>query len=212
MKKPKRRGLMLVLSSPSGAGKTTLTNLLLKVDKHLHPSISFTTRPKREGEAEGDHYYFTDRDTFLKMAQEGKFLEYAEVFGNFYGTPKTLVEKHLQNGEDVVFDIDWQGNRNLSKISKDDVVSVFILPPSKKELMSRLVKRAQDAHETIELRMAKANSELQHWQEYDYTIVNKDLDESLKKLLSILRAERLKKARRQGVVDFVSKLLDEKLD
>lgn len=212
MKKPKRRGLMLVLSSPSGAGKTTLTNLLLKVDKHLHPSISFTTRERREGEAEGDHYYFTDRDTFLKMAKDGKFLEYAEVFGNFYGTPKTLVEKFLQNGEDVVFDIDWQGNRSLSKMARDDVVSVFILPPSKKELMSRLVKRAQDAHETIELRMAKANSELQHWQEYDYTIVNKDLDESLKKLLSILRAERLKKVRRQGVVDFVNKLLDEKLD
>ena len=140
------------------------------------------------------------------------FLEYAEVFGNLYGTTKSLVERHLKNGEDVLFDIDWQGNRNLSKMSKDDVVSVFILPPSKKELMTRLVKRAQDAHETIELRMAKANSELQHWQEYDYTIVNKDLDESLKKLLSILRAERLKKVRRQGVVEFVNKLLDEKLD
>lgn len=211
MRKQKRRGLMLVLSSPSGAGKTTLANLLLKVDKHLHSSVSYTTRPMREGEEHGKHYYFTDKETFLKMAKEGKFLEYAEVFGNYYGTPKSLVEKYLNNGEDVIFDIDWQGNRSLSKMARADVVSVFILPPSKKELMTRLVKRAQDAHETIELRMAKANSELHHWQEYDYTIVNKDLDESLKKLLSILRAERLRKVRRQGVVEFVNKLMDEEI-
>lgn len=211
MKKKNRRGLMLVLSSPSGAGKTTLANLLLKADKHLHPSISFTTRKQRDGEIHGADYFFTDKASFLKMAEEKKFLEYAEVFGNYYGTPKDLVEKHLTNGEDVIFDIDWQGNRNLSKMSKSDVVSVFILPPSKRELMSRLKKRAQDTHETIELRMAKANSELHHWEEYDYTIVNKDLDESLKKLLSILRAERLKKSRRQGVIEFVNKLLDEQL-
>jgi len=205
----KRRGLMLVLSSPSGAGKTTLANLLLKTDKHVHTSTSYTTRPIREGELEGNHYYFVSKDKFFKMIEDGKFLEYAEVFGNYYGTPKERVEKYLKGGEDVIFDIDWQGNRSLTKMAREDVVSVFLLPPSKKELHDRLVKRAQDAHETIELRMMKANSELQHWQEYDYTIVNKDLDESLRKLLSILRAERLKKQRRWGVIDFVNQLIQE---
>jgi guanylate kinase len=212
MKKPKRRGLMLVLSAPSGAGKTTLANLLLKVDKHLHTSISYTTRQPREGEVHGKHYFFVDEQTFLRMIKEGEFLEYVEVFGHYYGTPKTLVEKHMQNGEDIVFDIDWQGNRSLTQMARQDVVSVFILPPSKKELLERLTKRAKDTSETIELRMRKANSELQHWQEYDYAIVNKDLDESLKKLLAILRAERLKKTRRLGVYEFVNKLISESID
>jgi len=205
----KRRGLMLVISSPSGAGKTTLANLLLKADNHIHPSISYTTREPRPGEKQGQHYYYVDKDTFLTMAKEGQFLEYAEVFGHYYGTPKELVEKYLNAGEDVVFDIDWQGNRSLTAIARSDVVSVFLLPPSKLVLHERLLKRAQDAHETIALRMQKANSELQHWQEYDYTIVNKDLDESLRKLLSILRAERLKKQRRWGVITFVNQLIAE---
>lgn len=205
----KRRGLMLVVSSPSGAGKTTLANLLLKADNHIHPSISYTTRDIRPGEKQGEHYHFIDKDTFLTMAKEGKFLEYAEVFGHYYGTPKELVEHYLNLGEDVIFDIDWQGNRNLTAIARADVVSVFLLPPSKIELHERLIKRAQDTHETIALRMQKANSELKHWQEYDYTIVNKDLDESLRKLLSILRAERLKKQRRWGVITFVDQLIAE---
>ena len=209
MEKIERRGLMLILSSPSGAGKTTLTRMLLKVDRHIHPSISYTTRPLRPGEVNGKDYYFTDRETFLKLIEENKFLEYAEVFGHLYGTPRDIVEKFLINGEDVIFDIDWQGNRSLTEMARDDVVSVFILPPSKQELKDRLVKRAQDNHETIELRLKKANAELIHWQDYDYTIVNKDLDESLKKLLAILRAERLKKARRLGVVEFVNQLISE---
>lgn len=207
--KIKRRGLLLVISSPSGAGKTTLTNLLLKADKHIHPSISYTTRKQREGEKDREHYFFTDKPTFEQMIKEGKFLEYAEVFGNLYGTPRYLVDKHIENGEDVAFDIDWQGHRTLKAIAPEDVVSVFILPPSKKILRERLEKRAQDAKETIDLRMQKANSELSHWHEYDYTIVNKDLDDSLKKLLAILRAERLRKHRRQGVVDFVNQLQSE---
>jgi guanylate kinase len=205
----KRRGLMLVLSSPSGAGKTTLAKLLLKADKHIHMSISYTTRPKRPGEKDGVDYFFVKKDKFSQMIKNNEFLEYAEVFGNYYGTPRQLVENYLTKGEDVIFDIDWQGHRSLAQMASDDVVSVFLLPPSKKELRERLVKRAQDADETIELRMKKANSELQHWQEYDYIIVNKDLDESLRKLLSVLRAERLRKQRRWGVVDFVNQLIRE---
>jgi guanylate kinase len=212
MKKPKRRGLMLVLSAPSGAGKTTLAHLLLKVDKHIHPSISYTTRAPRDGEIHGEHYFFVDEQTFLRMVKEGEFLEYVEVFGNYYGTPKHYVEQYLEKGEDVVFDIDWQGHRSLTQMARQDVVSVFILPPSKKELLERLQRRAKDTNETIELRMRKANSELQHWQEYDYSIVNKDLDESLKKLLAILRAERLKKTRRLGIFEFVNKLISESID
>lgn len=208
-RKIRRRGLMLVLSSPSGAGKTTLANLLLKADKHIHPSISYTTRPMRPGEIDGVHYYFTDKETFMRMAEAGEFLEYAEVFGNMYGTPKELVETFLSRGEDVVFDIDWQGNRSLTQNAKHDVVSIFLLPPSKKILRERLEKRAQDVKETIELRMSKANSELNHWQEYDYIIVNRDLDTSLKKLQAVLRAERLRKNRRMGIFDFVNQLKQE---
>ncbi len=205
----KRRGLMLVVSSPSGAGKTTLVKMLLKIDKHIHTSISYTTRPRRTGEINGTDYYFIDKETFKKLESEGKFLESAEVFGEYYGTPRAEVETLLENGEDVIFDIDWQGNLTLSQIAPLDVVSVFILPPSKKELRERLIKRAIITHEKIETRLKKANSELSHWHEYDYTIVNKDLEESLKKLFAILRAERLKKARRLGVVEFVQQLIEE---
>lgn len=205
----KRRGLMLVLSSPSGAGKTTLANLLLNNDKHTTSSISYTTRQPRPGEIEGKHYYFTDRTSFEKMASEGMFLEHVEVFGNYYGTPRQLVENYLSDGKDVIFDIDWQGHRSLKKMREQDVVSVFILPPSKKVLRERLIKRAQDASETIELRLKKANTELQHWHEYDYAIVNQDLQKSLRKLTVILRAERLRKQRRIGVIDFVNQLIHE---
>ena len=200
---------MLVLSSPSGAGKTTLANLLINTDKHIHTSISYTTRLPRLGEVDGKDYYFVDKKTFHQMIDNEQFLEYAEVFGNLYGTPRKLVENYLTKGEDVIFDIDWQGHRSLKKLASADVVSVFILPPSKKELSERLIKRAQDASETIEFRLQKANSELVHWQEYDYTIVNKKLSQSLKKLLWILRAERLRKQRRRGVIDFVNQLIDE---
>jgi len=200
---------MLILSSPSGAGKTTLANMLLAIDAHTHPSISYTTRKPRPGEVDKKDYFFVDESTFEKMIEEEAFLEYVYKFGNYYGTPKTQVEGFLSIGEDVVFDIDWHGNRALTAAAREDVVSVFILPPSKVELRERLVKRAQDANETIELRLEKANSELMHWHEYDYQIINKDLEESLKKLYSILRAERLKKARRIGVVDFVNTLLAE---
>jgi guanylate kinase len=210
--KIERRGLMLVLSSPSGAGKTTLANLLLKTDEHTHPSISYTTRAPRPGEINGIHYHFTDFNTFQKMVDAGEFLEYAEVFGNYYGTPKSLVEEYLSKGEDVIFDIDWQGNRSLTDNARGDVVSIFILPPSKPELKKRLIKRAQDASETIELRMQKANSELQHWQEYDYIIVNKELNSSLEKMLSILRAERLQKHRRLGLYQFVNDLMEQPHD
>lgn len=200
---------MLVLSSPSGAGKTTLKELLLKSDKHIHPSISYTTRPMRPGEIHGKNYYFTDRKHFEHMIKEDLFLEHAEVFGHLYGIPRDMVETNLKNGEDVIFDIDWQGHRTLRVQSPNDVVSIFLLPPSKKELRSRLIKRAQDAMETIEYRMQKANSELKHWEEYDYVIVNKDLDDSLKKLHCILRSERLRKHRRLGVFDFVDQLMKE---
>jgi guanylate kinase len=208
----KRRGLMLVISSPSGAGKTTLANMLLESDEHIHPSVSYTTRPPRVGEENGKHYFFIDEKTFKEMEEGGMFLESAEIFGHHYGTPKSLVEEYLHRGEDVVFDIDWQGNRALSKIAHNDVVSVFILPPSKAILKERLINRAKTSKESVETRLLKANSELMHWHEYQYTIVNKDLDESLKKILSILRAERLKKVRRLGVVDFVNQLIEETLE
>lgn len=212
MKKIKRRGLMFVVSSPSGAGKTTLCNLLLKVDKHIHPSISYTTRTIRPGEVDGKDYHFTDKANFERMIADNHFLEYAEVFGRYYGTPKKPVEDHLKNGEDVIFDIDWQGNKAITKIAREDVVSIFLLPPDKTELLKRLKKRAQDNNETIEYRLARANSEIEHWHDYDYTIINKDIDESLKKMLSILRAERLKKPRRLGVPAFVKMLLEEKVN
>jgi guanylate kinase len=207
--KIKRRGLMLVLSSPSGAGKTTLAQLLMKADKHITISISYTTRNKRPGEINGVHYHFVDRPTFKKLIDEGAFLEWAEVFGEFYGTPKAAVLERLEAGEDVLFDIEWQGNRQLTEMAREDVASVFILPPSKKELLERLRGRGQDSEEVVEYRMKQANSEISHWHEYDYTIINKDLDESLKKLLAILRAERLKKVRRSGVIDFVNSFLNE---
>ncbi|WP_207215491.1 guanylate kinase [Rickettsiales endosymbiont of Peranema trichophorum] len=207
-----RRGLMLILSSPSGAGKTTLARHILKVDQHIHTSISVTTRKKRPNEIDGVHYYFTDHANFKQMIRNGEFLEYAEIFGELYGTPRKFVDQELLKGEDVLFDIDWQGNRQISAIAKEDVVSVFIFPPSKQELFNRLVKRAQDDESTIQNRMDKADDELSHWHEYDYSIINRDLVESLNKLLAILRAERLKKARRLGVTEFVQSLLTEKID
>ncbi len=203
---------MFILSSPSGAGKTTLARMLLQKDRHLHTSISYTTRPPRPGEVHGKDYYFTDHATFKQMVKAGEFLEYAEVFGNCYGTPRHFVEQHLQRGEDVLFDIEWQGNRQLTAIARDDVVSVFIFPPSKQDLLKRLRARNQDSDEVVRHRMEKADEEIRHWNEYDYSIINREVEKSLSKLLWILRAERLKKARRLGVHDYVEHLLQETIN
>lgn len=198
-----RRGLMFVLSSPSGAGKTTLSRQILKEQAGITMSVSVTTRTKRPGETHGVDYYFHDKPAFDAMVKQDELLEYAEVFGNCYGTPKTYVEQHLSAGEDVLFDIDWQGVEQLKQRSPDDLVSVFILPPSIAELERRLHTRAQDSAEVVQARMAKAISEISHWQEYDYVIVNQDLNLALEKITSILHAERLKRTRQEGLVDFV---------
>jgi guanylate kinase len=194
---------MLVLSSPSGAGKSTLSRMLLEVDRHVELSVSATTRPQRPGEVDGRHYHFVDRARFDLMVAEGEMLEWAEVFGNRYGTPRAPVEMALARGQDVLFDIDWQGTQQLrDKVSKD-FVSVFILPPSTEELERRLHTRAQDSDEVIRGRMAKASDELSHWAEYDYVLLNQDLDETFAELQSILTAERLKRERQPGLSDFV---------
>ena len=201
-----RRGLMLVLSSPSGAGKTTLSRMLLKADRHVELSVSVTTRPQRRGEVDGRDYHFIDLHRFQAMVKSGKLLEWAEVFGHCYGTPRQPVEKALQAGRDVLFDIDWQGTQQLSEKARDDLVSVFILPPTVKELERRLKRRAQDSHDIIGSRMAKAADEMSHWPEYDYVIVNRDKDEAFAEVKAILAAERLKRERQIGLSGFVRAL------
>ena len=201
-----RRGLMFVLSSPSGAGKTTLSRQLLTREKGISMSVSVTTRPKRPGEENGKDYHFIDRTRFDTMVQQGELLEHAEVFGNCYGTPKTYVEEHLRGGEDVLFDIDWQGTKQLRETAPDDLVSVFILPPSITELERRPFARAQDSAEVVAKRMAKAISEISHWTEYDYVIINQNIDEALVKITSILHAERLKRTRQEGLTGFIETL------
>lgn len=204
-----RRGLMFVLSSPSGAGKTTLSERLLKTDKDIVLSISATTRPRRPGEAHGQDYYFVSEEEFFRMRDAGEFLEWANVFGNYYGTPRPLVEATLRQGKDVLFDIDWQGAQQLDEVAGEDVVKVFILPPSREELERRLRRRAQDPEEVVQKRMAKANSEMSHWAEYDYVIVNYDLDEFEALLKSILFAERLKRRRQIGLAKIVKEMMGE---
>jgi len=201
-----RRGLMLVLSSPSGAGKSTLSRMLLKADRHVELSVSVTTRPQRRGEVDGRDYHFIDLHRFQAMVKSGKLLEWAEVFGHCYGTPRQPVEKALQAGRDVLFDIDWQGTQQLSEKARDDLVSVFILPPTAKELERRLRRRAQDSHDIIGSRMAKAADEMSHWPEYDYVIVNRDKDEAFAEVKAILAAERLKRERQIGLSSFVRAL------
>jgi guanylate kinase len=201
-----RRGLMLVLSSPSGAGKTTLSRLLLRVDRKVELSISVTTRPKRRGEIDGRDYYFIDPARFDAMVARGELLEWAEVFGHRYGTPRAPVIKALQVGRDVLFDIDWQGTQQLREKARTDLVSVFILPPTAKELERRLKRRAQDSKPVIGSRMAKAAGEMSHWPEYDYVIVNRDKREAFAELRAILAAERLKRERQVGLSDFVRRL------
>jgi len=201
-----RRGLMFVLSSPSGAGKTTLSRLLLKADRGVRLSVSVTTRPKRRGEVDGRDYHFIDRAQFDAMVKRGGLLEWAEVFGNRYGTPRRPVEQALREGRDVLFDIDWQGTQQLREKARDDLVSVFILPPAVKELERRLKSRAQDSRDVIGARMAKAAGEMSHWPEYDYVIVNRDIDEAFAEVKAILAAERLKRERQIGLSAFVRSL------
>ena len=205
-KKIARRGLMLVLSSPSGAGKTTLSRMLLKVDRNVELSISVTTRPQRRGEIEGQDYHFITPSRFEEMVKAGELLEWAEVFGNRYGTPRRPVERALGIGRDVLFDIDWQGTQQLREKARDDLVSVFILPPSVKELQRRLERRAQDTHAIIAGRMSKAAGEMSHWPEYDYVIVNRDKKDAFAEVRAILAAERLRRERQIGLSALVRDL------
>ncbi len=198
-----RRGMMLVLSSPSGAGKTTLSRMLLTEEHNIMLSISVTTRARRPGEVHGRHYHFIDRKKFDQMVKAGELLEYAEVFGNFYGTPRPPVEKALKHGRDVLFDVDWQGTKQLRKHARADLVSVFILPPSSGELARRLHTRAQDDKKVIRARMAKAGDEMSHWAEYDYVLINRDLDRAFNDVRAILHAERLKRERQPSLTAFV---------
>lgn len=203
-----RRGLMLVLSSPSGAGKTTLSRLLLASEPDLAMSVSATTRPIRPGEVEGKDYYFISEAAFTARRNRDEFLEHARVFENYYGTPANMVEAVLNSARDVLFDIDWQGTQQLKARAREDLVSVFILPPSKHDLQQRLTTRAQDSAEIVAARMAKASDEMSHWPEYDYVIVNEDVDVAHQQLRAILTAERLRRERQTDLPDFVKQLRD----
>jgi len=205
-----RRGLMLVLSSPSGAGKTTLTRRLLREDPSVQMSVSATTRSPRPGEEDGTDYYFVSPEKFDAMIADNLFYEHADVFDHKYGTPRGPVDTALASGKDVIFDIDWQGAQELGAKAKDDFVSVFILPPSIAALADRLRTRAQDSEDTIARRMARAEDEISHWREYDYVLVNEDLDHTFDRLCSILRAERLRRNRQSGLLDFVRGLQTER--
>ena len=201
---PSRRGLLLILSSPSGAGKSTLARRLMEWDPSLRFSVSATTRAPRPGEVDGREYYFKARADFEAMVAAGEMLEHAEVFGNFYGSPKGPVEAAMTEGRDTLFDIDWQGGQQIRNSSLGrDVVSVFVLPPSIAELERRLRGRAQDSDDVIAGRMAKSQSEISHWAEYDYVIVNNDIDMAFNDLLTILQAERMRRDRQPGMAEFV---------
>lgn len=200
---------MLILSSPSGAGKTTLSRLLLEVDPNITMSISVTTRPPRPGEEDGKDYLFIDQQAYDQMVANGELLEHARVFDHAYGTPAGPVYQALEEGRDVLFDIDWQGTQQLAQEVHDDLVRIFILPPSTEELEARLIKRAQDPPEVVANRMSKAPDEMSHWAEYDYVIVNEDVERSLDQIRAILRAERMRRHRQTGLSDFVSGLREE---
>ena len=202
-----RQGICVVLSSPSGAGKTTISRKLLESDPEIEMSISCTTRPPRANEVDGVDYYFVSKDKFKDMINEGAFLEHAEVFGHFYGTPKSFVDAKLDAGLDVVFDIDWQGTRQLADKLDGQLVSIFILPPSMEELEKRLHARAMDSAEVVQKRMKKASREISHWNEYDYVIVNHDLVQAMADVEKIVQAERLKRKRYPGMENFVQNLL-----
>lgn len=207
----KRRGLMYVLSSPSGAGKTTITRALLAQNNDMFVSVSATTRPRRAGEINGKDYIFVDIPQFNQMVDNGEMLEHAKVFGHYYGTPRDPVENALGQGQDVIFDIDWQGTQQLREMAREDLVTVFILPPSARELENRLRNRSKDTMETdtqIRDRMSKANDEMTHYSEYDYVLINKDIDRTIEQAQMILDAERLKRWRLHGLNDFVRGLTD----
>jgi guanylate kinase len=198
-----RRGLMLVLSSPSGAGKTSITRRVIERDGNLDISVSVTTRPQRPGEIDGVHYHFIDQARFDRMIAENALLEWARVFGNGYGTPRAAVEAALDAGRDMIFDIDWQGTQQLAAGARQDLVSVFVLPPSVAALEVRLRARGQDSDEVIAARMSKAHEEMSHWPEYDYVIVNAELDRSVEQVETILKAERLRRSRQIGLPAYV---------
>lgn len=202
----KRRGLMLVLSSPSGAGKTTLSRRLLAEDPETVLSISTTTRPKRPGEADGTDYTFVDQETFEDLVSKDAFLEFATVFGNSYGTPRDVVEAALEAGKDVLFDIDWQGTQQLAQKARSDLVRIFILPPTMEDLHDRLVSRGQDTENEVQNRMAKAQGEMSHWAEYDYVLVNRDLEKCLSDVKTILKVERMRRSRQVGLTSLVKAL------
>lgn len=208
----RRRGLMLVLSSPSGAGKSTIARNLLENDHGFELSVSVTTRPRRPSEIEGVHYHFRTRREFEVLRDSDQLLEWAEVHGNFYATPRAPAEQAMAEGRDMLFDIDWQGAQQLREKIRGDIVSVFILPPSMSELKARLLRRAEDSASTIATRLANARNEIEHWREYDYVVVNRDLDEAFGKVRAIVAAERLRRDRNPGLFEFVSGLLDEKID
>ena len=205
--KKNRKGLMLVLSSPSGAGKTTICKEILKKIKDLKMSISYTTRTKRKSEVDGKDYFFISEKKFKELQAKDFFIENANVFDHFYGTPKKFVEENLTKGVDVLFDIDWQGAQKLANFSKTDIVSVFILPPSNSILKERLKKRNEDSPEIVNKRMSKAKSEISHWIEYDYVLINEDLEKCSDEVVTILKAERKKRDRQKFTFSFIEKLL-----
>jgi len=201
-----RKGLMFVLSSPSGAGKTSLSKKILELDSKISLSISFTTRPARPGENDGEDYFFVDNKIFGDMRDNNEFLEYAKVFDYYYGTPKKPILDTLISGKDVLFDIDWQGTQQLMNESKDDLVKVFVLPPSVEELERRLKERKQDDDEIIQKRMSRASDEMSHYAEYDYILVNDDFNETIESIMAILYAERLKRHRQIKTQEIVKTL------
>ncbi len=208
----RRRGLMLVLSSPSGAGKSTIARNLLESDHDLSLSVSVTTRQRRGSEIDGVHYRFVSLREFERLRDDDELLEWAEVHGNFYATPRGPVEIAMSEGRDMLFDIDWQGALQLKDKMRADIVSIFILPPSMGELKSRLKRRAEDADEAISRRLQNARKEIEHWRDYDFVVINRDLNEAFAEVKAIVTAERLRRDRRPGLFDFVSGLLDEKID
>ncbi|MBN9235211.1 MULTISPECIES: guanylate kinase [Phyllobacteriaceae] len=207
----RRRGLMLVLSSPSGAGKSTIARNLLEADHGFELSVSVTTRPRRGSEIDGRHYHFRTRREFEILRDNDELLEWAEVHGNFYATPREPAERAMAEGRDMLFDIDWQGAKQLREKMRGDIVSVFILPPSMAELKARLKRRAEDQEAVIETRLKNARDEIEHWTEYDFVVINDDLDRAFTEVKAIISAERLRRDRRPGLFDFVSGLLDEAL-
>jgi len=208
----RRRGIMLVLSSPSGAGKSTIARTLLESDHAFSMSVSVTTRPRRGSEIDGVHYHFVSQREFERLRNDGELLEWAQVHGNFYATPRQPVEQAMAEGRDMLFDIDWQGAAQLNDQMRADIVSIFILPPSMNELKDRLKRRAEDGEEVIQARLKNAREEIEHWRDYDYIVINHDLNAAFKDVQHIVAAERLRRDRRSGLFDFVEDLLAERVD